>query len=614
MGHFKPISVVPCQNIQKLTSVSRFRWVSLQLQFLRTLKRADTIWKRLGELPKDLRDIYDDIYRVKIGGVEEQGSIAKNAFNLLLSLQSPLKHEDFLQALSFCGEDKTDVSAEDLIDFGCNFLVLDAELDVFRFAHLSVREYLDTRSEHSSESSHALAAQFCLRYLCTSHTSGPFLIPRDPWPDDDDAVLGSDSRIMSRKIDPAQSNYDRHKYPVYHGNRSFLRLDCDESGYPFLNRVQEYACAYWVDHLAGSRNLRFLHPLNDMLREFAVDTSQEVSPWFMYWNRLAMHMVYLRRGYHIMYHLMPKWDSDSGQEKIEDMVHNPADYLFVASTLGACDLLELRLRSKPDPLFSRSYWEQHNALQLACRCGNRDAAELLIDRGWGLHVENDFSLLGLALDGSHFEVVKLLLTRGVDPNEKCSIPDKHYRLFPIFRAIESDSWDLVKILLDYGASTDVEDPRGLKPFHEAAIDGKQEIADILLATSTDADQFPRSFCRQLFLLHKAIRNGDEDLLNMTLENWPQGAQGNKYLDYALWDMLHRRVLYPAQPDCLKALLIKGADGKCSFGKRSLGSLMHAWGLAEWGVSTKGRTNLPTGQLSTLQLLLDHGADLRYPPG
>ena len=593
MRHLKSISVVLGQNIQKLTSVLRFRWVSLQLQFLRTLKRADTIWKRLGELPSGLRDIYDDIYRVKIEGVEEQGSIAKHAFKLLLSLQTPLQHEEFLQALSFCGEDKTDVSAEELIDFGCNFLVLDAELNVFRFAHLSVREYLDTRSEYGLECGHALAAQFCLRYLSTSNSSGPFLIPRDSSPDDG-AMPGSDDRIMSCQIDLSRSEFDND------GQRQI------EHGYPFLDRVQEYACAYWADHLAGSRYLRLLHPLNDMLRKFTVDSSQKASPWFMYWNRLAMHTVFSRRRYHYM----PRWARSWHENDFMDMLHSPADYLFVASILGACDLLKLRLRSKPDPLYLRSYWGKHNALQLACRCGNRDAAEFLVDRGWGLQVENKFSLLGLALDGSSFETVKLLLSRGVDPNEKSYFKSMSCLTFPIFKASRSGSLELVKLLLDYGASADVENSLGLKTFHAAAIDGKQEIADLLLAKSTDADKLPISFCRQLVLVHEARRNRDEDLLNTALANWPQGAQGNKYLDYALWHMLycptcdHNNRLILVNATCLKALLAKGADANCSFlGK----SLVDA--IAGRGETSEGRTKLSANDFSILQLLVDHGADL-----
>ena len=542
---------------------------------------------------------------MRIKYVEEQDSIVESAFKLLLSLQTPLKHEEFLQALSFCGEDKIDLSVEELLDLSCNFLVLDTELDVFRFAHLSIREYLETRSEYSLESSHALAAQFCLRYLCTSNTSGPFLIPRDPYPEDG-AMLRSDSRVMSWKISPSQSNYDEDKQDHIEDGYTFLDRVQDhiEDGYPFLDRVQEYVCAYWADHVFGSRHLRLLHPLSDMLRNFTIDTSQRISPWFMYWNRLAMHMMYFP---HTDFR-MPGWSSS--ENRIIGIVQIPADYLFAASIWGFCDLLDLRLRSKPDPMSLRSSLNGYNALQLACSYGNRDVTELLLDRGWELQVENiAYSSLGLAVNGSHFETAKLLLSRGADPNEESNPGVLPFRWFPIFGAIDSGSLEVVKLLLDYGASADVENYSGLETFHVAAIDGKQEIADILLAASADADKFPRSFWRRLFLVHKATRNGDEDLLNTALADWPQGVQGNKYLDYALWDQIYRRGWFYDGPTvvnetCLKALLAKGADANCSFGGRSLVD-----NVAVLGTNSEGRTKLWASDFSVLKLLVDHGADL-----
>ena len=303
---------------------------------------------------------------------------------------------------------------------------------------------------------------------------------------------------------------------------------------------------------------------------------------------------------------MPKWTSDwkSDMIHIQQMLHNPADYLFAASLLGFYELLELRLRSKPDPLFVRSATVKHNALQLTCSRGNRDVTKFLLDRGWGLQVENNYTLLGLALDGSHFETVKLLLSRGVDPNEKSRFSYPAGLVFPMFRASRSGSLKLVKILLDYRASADIEDVSGLKPFHAAAIEGKQEIAEILLAACTDADEFPRSFCRQLFLVHKATEDGYEDPLNSALEEWPQGAQFNKYLDYALWNAMRRTKYTMFNETCVEALLAKGADANCSFHGVSLVGI-----VARRGRKGDRRTMLSARDFSIMQLLTDHGADL-----
>ena len=49
-----------------------------------------------------------------------------------------------------------------LLDMRCNMVILDAELDVFQFAHLSVREYLEGRSDNINAEAHALAVERCL--------------------------------------------------------------------------------------------------------------------------------------------------------------------------------------------------------------------------------------------------------------------------------------------------------------------------------------------------------------------------------------------------------------------------------------------------------------------
>ena len=598
----------------------------MQLQFLRTLKIPAAVRIRLGELPKDLRDTYDEIYKLKVvSDVEEQSSVAESAFKLLLALQTSLGHRDFLHALSFCSVDEVHLSTEELLDLCCNFLVLDNELDVFRFAHLSVREYLETKSEYSPESSHALAAQFCLRYLCTSNASGPFLIPRDPWPNES-AILGdtnrsgigpmSDSRVMSWKIAPALfENYSEKHPPRW------------MTEYPFLDRVQQYTCTYWADHAAGSRHLRLLHPLNTMLRDFIMDAPEVVSPWFMYWNRLAIQFQVSTRPWDRDWifkrtrplvpesewrtrTLVPESEWVFDRTRIVDMTHVPADYLFTASVWGFCDLLEYRLDSNPDPLLIRCMRADYDALQLACIYGNYDVAVILIDRGWGLQVENPELLLGLAIEGllnlerrsslptlaiddKYTETIELLISRGLNPNEEVIFPTWKQSAYPILMAIEVLSTRLVKILLACGASPDVGDGWGLKSFHRAALMGQQDIVELLLAASTDADDFPRTFWREVVAVLVAVERSDEILLITALGKWPQDPRGRKYLDLALRNAVMKNNIWP----CMKALLDKGADANM---RRNGESIIELCSRCSWA-----------GQHGDIkmQLLLDHGAIL-----
>jgi hypothetical protein len=45
----------------------------------------------------------------------------------------------------------------------CNLIVVDNKLDVFRFAHLSVREYLESRADFAQPLVHVIAAERCLQ-------------------------------------------------------------------------------------------------------------------------------------------------------------------------------------------------------------------------------------------------------------------------------------------------------------------------------------------------------------------------------------------------------------------------------------------------------------------
>ena len=460
------------------------------------MKIPAAIWKRLGELPAGLREAYNDTYEMKLESyVEEQRLITKSAFMLLLSLHESLEQKDFLHALSFCSDDRITVSAEDLLDLCFGFLVLDSEQNVYRFAHLSVREFLETKSDYSPESSHALAAQFCLRYLCTSNDSGPYLIPRDTF---------TNSRLVTEDKDV--SNIDlRYNGRVMSWRIPPFAMPPFSSYDPFLDKVQEYTCRYWANHTAGSRRFRFAQPLNTMLRNFVMDESQLVSPWFMYWNRLAINVS----------NQWPWWPN-----KFKDMTHVPADYLFAASLWSFNDLLELRLRSKPDPLLLRSGETKSNALQLACLYGILDTVKFLLDWDWGLQVDDDRTLLGLAMDGlsqsrsrsssnpdideKYIETIKILLSCGADPNEKTAITEYYSRFssdIPILKAISIGSIELVKVLLQHGANADVEDDWGLKASHIAALGDQPEIAGLLLATSTDADDSTRTFFKEVLRIH-----------------------------------------------------------------------------------------------------------------
>jgi hypothetical protein len=59
------------------------------------------------------------------------------------------------------------MKTDTILRFCQNFLIFDKGLDVFRFAHLTVEEYLETKLMDLE--SHVYIAEICLPLLCTPH-------------------------------------------------------------------------------------------------------------------------------------------------------------------------------------------------------------------------------------------------------------------------------------------------------------------------------------------------------------------------------------------------------------------------------------------------------------
>ena len=136
----------------------------MQLEVLCTTKMDDEVQRRLGRLPPKLSQLYSEIYdnmlapRIGIGR-----SIVLNTFKWLLCSKQSMESSTFLDALTSSSTTLDEsITKEGLLDFCCNFVVFDSQLDVFRLAHLSVREFLEKLPDFQLPTCHALAAETCL--------------------------------------------------------------------------------------------------------------------------------------------------------------------------------------------------------------------------------------------------------------------------------------------------------------------------------------------------------------------------------------------------------------------------------------------------------------------
>ena len=141
-----------------------FRWASLQLDMLCAMKLDQDVRERLGRIPPRLEQLYEEIYKnnlLKDPGEVGQ-SIIGNIMKWLLCAQRPMKCAEFCTAVAFKNFPSPELTNEMVLDLCHNLVVFDDSLHVFRFAHLSVREFLEKKAEFMANPCHVLAAETCL--------------------------------------------------------------------------------------------------------------------------------------------------------------------------------------------------------------------------------------------------------------------------------------------------------------------------------------------------------------------------------------------------------------------------------------------------------------------
>ncbi|KAL9613019.1 MAG: hypothetical protein Q9167_002409 [Letrouitia subvulpina] len=141
-----------------------FRWATLQLQSLCELKTDNAIQERVGRLPRHLESLYYEIFqKIESYPAFADRQVTKNAFIWLLCAQRILSSAEYLAAISIMSDGAlSQISKDQILDMCCNLVVFDAELDTFRFAHLSVREFLEKQQQYDISSCTNLAIKTCL--------------------------------------------------------------------------------------------------------------------------------------------------------------------------------------------------------------------------------------------------------------------------------------------------------------------------------------------------------------------------------------------------------------------------------------------------------------------
>ncbi|OQD62738.1 hypothetical protein PENPOL_c011G02956 [Penicillium polonicum] len=147
-----------------------FRWAQLQLQSLRWIRTERDIRFAMSTIPRPLSELYEDLYTKALEITEETDqALFRNTLKWMLCTTRVLDWEDFSQAITSLVEIQVhEIDEEFILDLLSNFVISQITQEgnrTFRFAHLSVREFLETKPEYSTESSNTFAAEVCLLKL-----------------------------------------------------------------------------------------------------------------------------------------------------------------------------------------------------------------------------------------------------------------------------------------------------------------------------------------------------------------------------------------------------------------------------------------------------------------
>ena len=127
---------------------------------VRTEENINYVLKRL---PTALKDSYDLIFKQISSSHYPNPEIASRVLKWLLCAQHQLWTSEFISAISVdLSGHCFSMKKSDVLSICCNLVVHDSEQDTFRFAYLSVREYLEGLPGYSSITAHALALECCL--------------------------------------------------------------------------------------------------------------------------------------------------------------------------------------------------------------------------------------------------------------------------------------------------------------------------------------------------------------------------------------------------------------------------------------------------------------------
>ena len=202
------------------------------------MKTEADVRNSMRTLPQNtLNELYEEAFdQIPKSGQFAQ-SYATQAFSMLLCAQEALSPEAFLQMMAKTALEHGDIMTLDKMIYIClDLVVLDSELNILRFAHISFQEFLETRAEFAPNKVHKVAAASCLAFCLEG---------------------------LPRGMDPELSSKDHFHH---------------------------YSAVYWAEHCRITVVNEADQLITNKIEEFVFD-GDDVAPDFVDWMHHVNHLV-----------------------------------------------------------------------------------------------------------------------------------------------------------------------------------------------------------------------------------------------------------------------------------------------------------------------------------